>query len=100
MKTYIAGPMTGYDNFNRDAFHAKADQLKGQGHYVLNPATLPDGLTQAEYMDICFAMIRAAEAVYFLPKWEESEGAVAEYHYAKKIGLKLICAETLVSLAA
>ncbi|PJC87815.1 nucleoside 2-deoxyribosyltransferase [Vibrio sp. HA2012] len=100
MKIYIAGPMTGYENFNRAAFHKKAEALNEQGHYVLNPATLPDGLSQPEYMDICFAMIRAADAIHFLPGWEKSEGAVAEYHYGKKIGLQLLCAETQLSLVA
>ncbi|HBN6266181.1 TPA: DUF4406 domain-containing protein [Vibrio parahaemolyticus] len=51
-------------------------------------------MTPPEYMDICFAMIRAADAVHFLPGWKRSEGAIAEYHYAKNIGLKLICSET------
>ncbi|HHU8259185.1 TPA: DUF4406 domain-containing protein [Escherichia coli] len=27
MKIYIAGPMTGYENFNRDAFNKEADRL-------------------------------------------------------------------------
>lgn len=49
MKIYIAGPMTGYENFNRDAFNKEADRLSRHGHSVLNPATLPNGLTQREY---------------------------------------------------
>ena len=87
--------MTGYENYNREAFNVKSLELTAQGHHVLNPATLPDGLSQGEYMDICFAMIRAVEVVYFLPKWKASEGAMAEYYYAKKLGLKLVCAESL-----
>lgn len=98
MKIYIAGPMTGYQNYNRHAFNAKAEEFSAQGHIVLNPATLPGGLTQPEYMDICFAMIRAADAVHFLPNWQQSEGAVAEYYYAKKIGLKLMHSEEPVAL--
>lgn len=87
IKTYIAGPMTGHPKLNRPAFLDAATQLrKSLGRVVLNPATLPDGLTQAEYMDICLAMIRSADAVFLLQGWENSEGAVAEYHYAKKIG--------------
>lgn len=90
MKVYVAGPMTGYTNFNRLAFHEAAYHLGVSGHTVLNPAVLPDGLEQREYMDICCAMIRCSDAVYMLPGWEKSEGAVAEHALAKKIGLKVI----------
>lgn len=90
IKTYIAGPMTGLPKLNRHAFRAAAAQIRDNlGRVVLNPATLPDGLEQAEYMDICLAMIRSADTVYLLQGWEQSEGAVAEYHYAKKIGKQL-----------
>lgn len=90
IKTYIAGPMTGIVKLNRPAFCAAAVQLrKSLGRVVLNPATMPDGLAQAEYMDICLAMIRSADTVYLLQGWEQSEGAMAEYHYAKKIGKQL-----------
>ena len=85
MKIYIAGPMTGYENFNRDAFNKEADRLSRHGHSVLNPATLPNGLTQREYMDICFAMLRCADAILMLPGWKASAGATAEYHYAYKM---------------
>lgn len=53
MKIYIAGPMTGYENYNRPMFNAVAQQMLSGGHVALNPATLPDGLSQREYMDIC-----------------------------------------------
>ena len=90
IKTYIAGPMTGIMKLNRPAFRDAATQLrKSLGRVVLNPATLPEGLTQAEYMDICLAMIRSADTVFLLQGWEQSEGAVAKYHYAKKIGKQL-----------
>ncbi|ENR1369437.1 DUF4406 domain-containing protein [Escherichia albertii] len=85
MKIYIAGPMTGYENFNRDAFNKEAERLSRHGHSVLNPATLPNGLTQCEYMDICFAMLRSADAILMLPGWKASAGATAEYYYAYKM---------------
>ncbi|HCR0273336.1 TPA: DUF4406 domain-containing protein, partial [Enterobacter hormaechei] len=45
MKIYIAGPMTGYENYNRPMFNAVAQQMLSGGHVALNPATLPDGLS-------------------------------------------------------
>ena len=81
--------MTGYEGYNRDAFNAEADIMRLAGRIPLNPAILPDGLSQREYMDICFAMIRAADAVYLLKGFEESKGAMAELAYAEKLGLKI-----------
>lgn len=56
---------------------------------ALNPAALPDGLSQREYMDICLAMLRCADAIHMLHGWQESEGAVAEHAMAKKLGIKI-----------
>ena len=55
-KIYIAGPMSGLPGFNRPAFHRAAAHIVRRGNVALNPAILPDGLEQAEYMDICLAM--------------------------------------------
>lgn len=88
-KIYIAGPMTGYKDFNRPAFKAFALKLSLDGNVVLNPAVLPCGLEQREYMDIRCAMIRCADAVFMLHGWASSEGAVAEHAMAKKLGIKI-----------
>lgn len=89
-KIYIAGPMTGYENFNRDEFNRVAEIIESVDNVALNPAVLPNGLEQREYMDICFAMIRAADAIYLLKGHEESKGAMAELAYAKKLELEII----------
>lgn len=89
-KVYIAGPMTGYENFNRESFNSAAACCLDNGATPLNPATLPDGLTQGHYMDICFAMLRAADAIYLLKGYEESKGAMAELAYAEKLELEVI----------
>ncbi|TDE19260.1 DUF4406 domain-containing protein [Vibrio owensii] len=85
-KIYIAGPMTGLPETNCPTFHKVDVNLSRKGFHVLNPALLPDGLSQAEYMDICCAMVRSADAVVLLQGWEQSQGATAEYHLAKKLG--------------
>lgn len=86
-RIYIAGPMTGCADFNRPAFNAAAEILTGQGHIVLNPATLPGGLSQHQYMDICLAMLRSSEVIYLLKNWEYSAGAQAEVALAEKLNL-------------
>ena len=93
MRVYIAGPMTGDEDFNRPAFHAAGKALSQDGHTVLNPAVLPDGLTQAQYMDICMAMIRSVDAVYLLKNWYQSAGARAELALAEKLGCAVIFQE-------
>lgn len=87
---YISGPMSGIVNFNRFAFFHAAHKLKEKGYHILNPATLPDGLTQLQYMSICQPMVMAAEVIYMLPGWEDSAGARAEHELAMKLGLAFI----------
>ena len=93
MRVYIAGPMTGYKNFNREAFHKAEEKLKQKGCTVLNPAVLPDGLTQAQYMDICTAMLRCVDTIYMLKGWHRSAGAKAELALAAKLGHEVVFQE-------
>ena len=95
MRIYIAGLMTGYENFNREAFHKAAEALKREGHTVLNPAVLPDGLTQPHYMDICMAMLRCVDAVYMLKGWQQSAGARTELALTEKLGHAVIFQEVV-----
>ncbi|HAV1963643.1 TPA: DUF4406 domain-containing protein [Enterobacter hormaechei subsp. xiangfangensis] len=93
MKIYIAGPMSGLPDFNRASFSHAHVFLGAKGHVVLNPALLPDGLTQAEYMDICLSMLRCADAIYMLEGWEHSAGARAENALAEKLEIEIIFQE-------
>lgn len=83
---YIAGPMSGIKDHNRPLFNRVAIELTEQGHSVLNPATLPDGLSQSQYMQICLPMVAVAHELVMLPGWEQSEGAYIEFLLAKKSG--------------
>lgn len=89
-RCYIAGPMSGEVSGNREAFFSAAHYMEERGDIALNPASLPAGLTEPQYMDICFAMMRAADTIVMLPGWQKSAGATAEYHYAVKIEMKVI----------
>lgn len=73
MKIYIAGKIAG-DKRYRAKFREAAKTLEAAGHVVLNPATLPDGLEQADYMRICLAMLDTADLAVFLPDYQESKG--------------------------
>lgn len=87
MKIYIAGPMSGYPDFNRPAFHSAAHSISSGGSIPLSPAILPDGLDEPDYMAICIAMLQRSDSVLMLPGWEKSAGAAAEHALAKKLGL-------------
>lgn len=78
---YLSGPMTGYLNYNYDAFHEAAAILRRQGFIVLNPAEHHSGrqdLTRAEYMRGDFFDILGADGIAVLPGWEHSRGALME----------------------
>lgn len=91
MKIYIAGKITGDPDY-RAKFADAQRQIEAQGHIVLNPATLPDGMEPKDYMRICFAMIDVADRVLFLRDWFLSTGAKIEMSYCDYIGKKYILA--------
>lgn len=101
MTAYIAGGITGVENYKARFAAAKRmllregeDRLDSTARYygspradtVLSPAELPDGWPGKVYMDVCLAMIRAADLVAFLPGWEQSRGASLEMQYSRYEG--------------
>ncbi len=86
---YIAGPMRGYPNDNREAFNAAAGRLSAEWQ-ALNPVDfgriLPcedsDGRNDRQRLDALMAIereaARRADAIYLLNGWEKSAGARAE----------------------
>ena len=88
MKIYIAGKITGDPGY-RDKFATAEIQLGWQGNTVLNPAELPEGMTPADYMRICLAMIDVADVVVFLPDAKDSAGARLEKAYCEYVGKEM-----------
>ena len=79
-KIYIAGKITG-DAGYREKFAAAEQKLTREGYIVLSPAILPEGMSTADYMRICFAMIDVADKCAFLDDFLESKGARLEWDY-------------------
>lgn len=103
---YIAGPMSGYPEFNFPAFFAAQKKFEAEGWKVWNPAAKEsENEVQA---DVSFASgdntqlvkngwdfrgaflwdcekIITGDAIYMLPGWEFSPGASAEHAVAKFI---------------
>lgn len=90
---YVAGKITGNENYLSD-FSIAVTKLKNQGYEkIINPCCLPDNLEYEQYMTICFAMIDAADIVYFQSNWYGSAGAEREEKYAIAKGKKRIYEE-------
>ncbi len=103
---YIAGPMSGYPEFNFPAFFEAEKYLTALGYKVFNPANKEQekGTTEAKsfasgdtvnlvkegwdyrgaFAWDCEKVIYG-DAIYMLPGWEYSPGACAEHAIAKFI---------------
>lgn len=86
---YISGPITGVRNY-WEAFEQAEDDLTALGYIPLSPAHLPKGMTNAQYMQICTAMIDAADAVLSLPRSDRSAGAKVELRYCEYINKPVV----------
>lgn len=84
-KVFLSGRITG-DRHYKAKFDRVAQELTDDGYIVLNPATLPKGLSYADYARICTAMLEAADTVLLLPGYQKSPGVALEIKYAKYIG--------------
>jgi len=92
MKIYIAGSITGNENYQAE--FARAEKaLTESGNIALNPALLPKGFTQEEYMSVCIPMLSICEAIYLLRGWEPSIGANIEKLHAEHTGKIVIFEE-------
>ncbi|MFT4466033.1 MAG: DUF4406 domain-containing protein [Sodalis sp. (in: enterobacteria)] len=92
MEHILTGPYNKPTNNSRRPprgayFYNAARELKQAGDTVLNPATLPDSLFEADYMRIGLAMLQCAQGIFLLEGWQDSEGARAEFHLARKLRL-------------
>ena len=92
MKVFISGKITNDNNY-QEHFAKVEMMLKQLGHIPLNPAYLPQGMTDAEYMSIGFRMLECCDAICLLNNWRDSKGAKLEYEYANYLS-KIIFTET------
>ena len=79
---FISGAISGDPDY-KAKFAAAEKLLTERGYIVLNPTVLPEKMPYEKLMEICFSMIDAADAVYFLEGWKNSPGSLREYAYAR-----------------
>lgn len=91
-KIYIAGPMSGYKDFNFAAFRIAAKTLRDEGYEVVNPAEIcPElGKDWAYYMRKDIAELLNCNTIYLLKFWWESKGASLEKHIAETLGMEML----------
>jgi len=102
LKIYIAGPMSGVENWNFPAFFEAERQLLELGHEVINPAhndglTYEDALASANagkhswdwYMRRDLTNLITCDAICLLPEWKSSKGASLEVTVARSLDMPL-----------
>lgn len=118
-KVYIAGPISGYTNKNREAFEAAEKELKENGYFPVNPHKLDHDTAEemelhnelsisnnpnckkedlpyseeeihAAYMKTDLAELLTCDAIIFLEGWEKSKGAMIEFNTAKAANIKTL----------
>lgn len=92
-KVYIAGPMSGYEEFNFPAFNRAEELLRESYGYehVVNPAKLhpTTDLPWVEFLKRDLRELIDCDAVFLLEGWEKSRGATFEAVVAYILGLRL-----------
>lgn len=92
-RVYLAGPMTGYEDFNYPAFARAELEYTAAGFEVENPANHFGGSQTEKYEDYLFEAIRSlltCDAIVLLPGWYASYGANVELVNAHAIGLEVL----------
>lgn len=92
MTTYIAGPMTGYPNFNYPEFAYVAGILRDRGVDVRSPHEIDAGGIERPwewYMRACLKMLTDCDEILMLVGWQKSRGARLEHYIAEKLGVKI-----------
>lgn len=90
-RVYIAGPMTGLPNYNREAFFAAAETLRVAGFDPVHTADMPDGLEYKTYIKRSKKLLKTCDAVCLLDGWNRSNGVMKhELPLALKRGMQVV----------
>lgn len=92
-KIYIAGKITGLEKQDVQTKFGRAEkQLKAQGYDVINPTR--NGIAWdadvAEHLIEDINLLNECDALYLLPDWYDSRGAIFEKNFAHATGKEII----------
>lgn len=101
MNIYLAGPMSGIENYNIPEFDRYAKALRDRGYEVHSPADLtrkihedrPEDIGRLEWHeylrnDIANGLL-LCERIALMPGWTKSRGARLELHIAHHLKFKV-----------
>lgn len=97
MKVYISGRVSGRpENEVRREFRAAEEKIRRFGLEAVNPIDngLPASADWEEHMGRDIAMLLRCDAIYMLPGWRDSRGAVLEFGIARYLKKRVFRAET------
>jgi hypothetical protein len=98
-KAYLAGPMTGYKDYNFPAFMDAADKLRSRYYDIVNPAEIEAAeegprKTWEYYLKRDIAELVKCNIVIVLKGWEKSRGASFEVLIARILKMDVFEFET------
>lgn len=95
---YLAGPMSGFPEFNYPTFESVSTRLRNQGFTVISAHAIdhpddgvPGSIPWTEYMRGCIAELTSQHngirGIIALPNWRNSHGAIVEMRVASALGM-------------
>ena len=93
MKLYVAGPMTGIEDWNLPAFRHAAAELRRRGYVVENPAEVdldPAVASWTDFMRADVIKLAGCDGLAFLDGWQASRGASLEVFLATQLGIRVM----------
>ncbi|WP_206676822.1 DUF4406 domain-containing protein [Mycobacteroides franklinii] len=90
---YIAGPMTGYREYNYPAFAEMAKRLRDAGLNVVSPHELHPADPNVPwdwYLRRDLRELVECTHIVLLPGWIQSRGAQLEHHVAEALGMRIV----------
>lgn len=94
---YIAGPMSGIENYNFQAFNEREKILLQQGFKVINPAAIGAAMLlnckdikPSEFMRMDISYLINCSHIFMMKGWIDSKGASLEHEIARALDMSII----------